>query len=94
MGLIAKCGDKGYVEGFGLADTLKIMHLTGSKNITGDQQYGEWCRMTDSYVALKDYGRGKWYRYYFNNYRKNTGEIDFESITKMFYRESGCRPNC
>lgn len=76
----------------GLAGTLKLTHMLGAKNITGDIRYGEWCKMTNSYVALKDFSRGKWYRYYFNNYQRTDGEPDFESIAKMFYKESGCKP--
>lgn len=78
----------------GLASTLKLTHMVGAKSIVGDNRYGEWCKMTDSYVALKDFTRGKWYRYYFNNHRSANGEPDFESIVKMFYRESGCQPTC
>ena len=72
-----------------LEDTLEIMYAAGANNITGDARYGEWCKMTNSYVALK--GNGKWFRYYFNNYRSNDGKPDFVKIANMFYRESGCR---
>lgn len=76
-------------DNMALEDSLAIMYASGAKTITGDERYGEWCKMTNSYVALK--GNGKWFRYYFNNYRDSEGEPDFVRIAHMFYSDSGCR---
>lgn len=72
-----------------LQDTLKLMHLTSAKTAMGDSRFGEWCKMTDTYVALK--GGGKWYKYYFTNFG-GAENPDFDTICKCFYRDSGCYP--
>ena len=72
-----------------LQDTLKLMHKTSAKSAVGDSRFGEWCKMTDSYVALR--ANRKWYRYYFANYG-GAETPNFDSIVAMFYRDSGCSP--
>ena len=78
---------------FSLAQSLQIMHLVGAKDITGDQRFGKWCKMSDTCVQLKDFTRGKWYRYEFSKYKTADGEPDFARIERVFYAQSGCRPN-
>lgn len=47
---------------------LTLMNMSKDKMIVGDSRWGCWCKGTDSWCSLKD-DRGKWYRYYYNQYR-------------------------
>ena len=70
---------------------LTIMNMSKNKMIVGDSRWGCWCKGTDSWCSIKD-DRGKWHRYYYNQYRDKDGNPDFKRISEMFYRDSGCIP--
>ena len=75
-----------------LSVCLMIMNMSKDKMICGDSRWGCWCKGTDTWCSIKD-DRGKWYRYYYNQYRDKDGNPDFKRISEMFYRDSGCIPN-